>query len=142
MTNPELAQLSRRVEPSDPRGTDDNDDELLTDPRTFLGAFVPQNYSFLTRQGVCKKELEGNAAIMELYEKFSKSKELPSDPVDRANVEHVLRHGYVVLENCFSKDEAEAAKAEIDRLSGNAPMKGRNPFEGHNTNRIYSLLNK
>ncbi|EFW16937.1 hypothetical protein D8B26_003747 [Coccidioides posadasii str. Silveira] len=67
---------------------------------------------------------------------------LPEDPVDRANVEHVLQHGYVVIENCFSKEEAEAAKAEIDRLSGSAPMIGRNSFEGFNTNRIYSLLNK
>ncbi|KMU90035.1 hypothetical protein CIHG_07719 [Coccidioides immitis H538.4] len=67
---------------------------------------------------------------------------LPEDPVDRANMEHVLQHGYVVIENCFSKEEAEAAKAEIDRLSGSAPMIGRNSFEGFNTNRIYSLLNK
>lgn len=80
--------------------------------------------------------------MMELYENYSKSRGLPSDPVDRANVEHVLRHGYVVLENCFSKDEAEGAKAEIDRLSGGSPVKGRNAFEGYNTNRIYSLLNK
>lgn len=67
---------------------------------------------------------------------------MPADPVDRANVEHCLRHGYVVLENCFPKEEADAAKAEIDRLSGSDPIKGRNPFEGLNTNRIYSLLNK
>ena len=67
---------------------------------------------------------------------------LPQDPSDRANVQHVLRHGYVVLENCFSKAEADEAKAEIDRLSGNSPRVGRNPFEGFKTNRIYSLLNK
>ncbi|KAL1954876.1 hypothetical protein VTO42DRAFT_465 [Malbranchea cinnamomea] len=79
---------------------------------------------------------------MEIYENYYKTKPLPSDPVDRANIEHVLKHGYVVLENCFSKEEAEAAKAEIDRLSGRAPFKGRNAFEGFNTNRIYSLLNK
>ncbi|EEH03287.1 phytanoyl-CoA dioxygenase [Histoplasma capsulatum G186AR] len=67
---------------------------------------------------------------------------LPTDPVDRANVEHCLRHGYVVLENCVTKEEVTVAKAEIDRLSGADPMKGRNTFEGLNTNRIYSLLNK
>ncbi|KAL2369461.1 hypothetical protein RJ035_004615 [Blastomyces gilchristii] len=67
---------------------------------------------------------------------------LPADPVDRANVEHCLRHGYVVLENCFTTEEADAAKAQIDRLSGSDPIKGRNAFEGLNTNRIYSLLNK
>ena len=134
------------MEPSDPRGPesdDDDDDELFNTSQNSFRAPLSLKYCFiLTWQSVCKKELERSAAIMELYEMFSKSKELPSDPVDRANVEHVLRHGYVVLENCFSKDEAEAAKAEIDRLSGDSPMKGRNPFEGHNTNRIYSLLNK
>lgn len=67
---------------------------------------------------------------------------MPKDPVDRANVVKVLRDGYVVIENCFTKQEAEAAKAEIDRLSGSAPIAGRNAFEGLNTNRIYSLLNK
>jgi hypothetical protein len=80
---------------------------------------------------------------MDIYDNYyTKRKELPSDPVDRANVEHVLKHGYVILENCFSKAEAEAAKTEIDRLSGGSPLKGRNPFEGLSTNRIYSLLNK
>ncbi|KAK2802924.1 hypothetical protein FQN50_007169 [Emmonsiellopsis sp. PD_5] len=70
-----------------------------------------------------------------------KYSELPEDPTDRANVEHVLRHGYVILENCFTQDEANEAKAEIDRLSGKTPHPGRNAFEGFKTNRIYSLLN-
>jgi len=48
----------------------------------------------------------------------------------------------VILENCFSKAEAEDAKAEIGRLGGKEPESGRNPFEGLKTNRIYSLLNK
>lgn len=78
----------------------------------------------------------------QIYENYYKTKPLPLDPVDRANIEHVLKHGYVVLEDCFTKDEADSAKAEIDRLSGSAPVKGRNAFEGFNTNRIYSLLNK
>lgn len=59
---------------------------------------------------------------------------LPTDPVDRANVEHCLRHGYVVLENYVTKEEVTVAKAEIDRLSGADPMKGRNTLEGLNTN--------
>jgi hypothetical protein len=67
---------------------------------------------------------------------------LPSDPTSRSDVEAVLEHGYVVLDNVFTKKEAEEAKAEMHRLSGNAPLKGRNAFEGVNTNRIYSLLNK
>jgi len=68
--------------------------------------------------------------------------ELPADPKHRANIEHVLEHGYIVLENQFSKEEAEEAKAEMRRMSGTKPKKGRNPFEGRDTNRIYSLLNK
>ena len=68
--------------------------------------------------------------------------ELPSDPIARADVEHVLEHGYVILENVFSKAKAESTKAEMRRLQGDAPLVGRNPFEGLDTNRIYSLLNK
>jgi hypothetical protein len=75
---------------------------------------------------------------------FSNFKErpLPNDPVSRADVEHVIEHGYVILHDVFTKNEAEAAKAEIQRLSGSAPLKGRNNFEGIDTTRIYSLLNK
>ncbi|KAF2432123.1 phytanoyl-CoA dioxygenase [Tothia fuscella] len=66
----------------------------------------------------------------------------PSNPQTRADIEHVLEHGYVILEDCFSKAEAEDAKKEIRRLSGDSPEPGRNPFEGLKTNRIYALLNK
>lgn len=69
-------------------------------------------------------------------------KPLPSDPVTRADVEHVLEHGYVILPDCFTKAEAKEARDEINRLLGEAPLGGRNAFEGLNTNRIYSLLNK
>ena len=68
--------------------------------------------------------------------------ELPSDPVARADIEHVLEHGYVILEDVFSKEKAESSKAEMRRMQGDAPVAGRNSFEGFDTNRIYSLLNK
>ena len=48
----------------------------------------------------------------------------------------------MILRDCLSAAEAAEARAEIDRLSGPNPMTGRNDFEGYNTNRIYSLLNK
>ena len=67
---------------------------------------------------------------------------LPTDPTSRADIDHVLEHGYVVLRDVFTKEDAEAAKAEIRRLSGSSPLTGRNPFEGIDTSRIYSLLNK
>jgi hypothetical protein len=65
-----------------------------------------------------------------------------SDPQFQQDIEHVHEHGYVILENVFTRDEAEAAKQEIARLSGHDPKTGRNDFEGLDTNRIYSLLNK
>ena len=70
------------------------------------------------------------------------SKPYPEDPIARADIEHVLQHGYVVLPDCFTKEEAGEARDEINRLLGDAPLGGRNDFEGLNTNRIYSLLNK
>jgi hypothetical protein len=80
-------------------------------------------------------------APFNLYSEGPK-RDLPRDPTTRSDVEAVLAHGYVVLNDVFTKAEAEEAKAEMRRLAGDAPLKGRNPFEGVNTNRIYSLLNK
>ncbi|KAK5097007.1 hypothetical protein LTR70_002190 [Exophiala xenobiotica] len=77
-----------------------------------------------------------------LYSRAAEHKSLPSDPAVRRDVEHILEHGYVIIPDCFSKAEAKEARDEIQRLLGKDPQKGRNPFEGLNTNRIYSLLNK
>ncbi|KAH0840658.1 Phytanoyl-CoA dioxygenase family protein [Fonsecaea pedrosoi] len=83
----------------------------------------------------------------DFYSEALARRALPSDPAVRADIEHVLEHGYVVIPNCFSADEAREARDEITRLlhkdsSGQRPLTGRNSFEGLNTNRIYSLLNK
>lgn len=67
---------------------------------------------------------------------------LPTNPQSRADIEHVLAHGYVILPQCFTPLQALEARTEIDTLLGTHPLTGRNPFEGHATNRIYSLLNK
>lgn len=48
----------------------------------------------------------------------------------------------MIIQNAFSKEDGQAAIEEINRLSGTTPKPGRNPFEGLDTNRIYSLLNK
>jgi hypothetical protein len=69
-------------------------------------------------------------------------KPLPSDPALASDIQHVLTHGFVILHNQFSPSRTASTIAEIDRLSGTAPEAGRNAFEGLNTNRIYSLLNK
>jgi len=71
-----------------------------------------------------------------------KAKPLPSDPCTRADIEAVLENGYVIIPDCFTKDEAKEARDEIQRLVGTSPRGGRNPFEGLRTTRIYSLLNK
>lgn len=77
-----------------------------------------------------------------IYSRSIERKPLPEDPTTRAEVEHVLEHGYVIIPDCFTKAEAQEARDEIRRLLGQEPLGGRNNFEGLNTNRIYSLLNK
>ncbi|RMD41318.1 hypothetical protein DV735_g3840, partial [Chaetothyriales sp. CBS 134920] len=69
-------------------------------------------------------------------------KALPDDLKTRTDIEHVLKHGYVIIPDCFTKEEAREARDEIDRLHGRDALVGRTDFEGLNTNRIYSLLNK
>jgi hypothetical protein len=54
---------------------------------------------------------------------------LPSDQRTRLLAEKIMKDGYVVIPNCFSRVEAEEAKAEIDRLSGTDPWTGRTDFE-------------
>ncbi|KIW18123.1 hypothetical protein PV08_02411 [Exophiala spinifera] len=76
------------------------------------------------------------------YSRATARKPLPEDAGTRADIEHVLKHGYVVLPDCFTEAEAREARGEIVRLLGKDPLHGRNSFEGLNTNRIYSLLNK
>jgi len=67
---------------------------------------------------------------------------IPTDRVQRDRVLQVLKQGYIVIPNCFSREDAHEAIVEIDRLSGKDPWTGRNDFEGHKTNRIFALPNK
>lgn len=67
---------------------------------------------------------------------------LPEDPVKRADVESVLQNGYVALDNLLTEEDVQSLREEIDRMTGENPRKGRHMFEGTNTIRIYSLLNK
>jgi hypothetical protein len=82
------------------------------------------------------------SASFNIYSQSTQRKPLPSDPQTRADIQHVLEHGYTILPGCFTAQEASEARAEIKRLLGHQPLTGRNNFEGVNTNRIYSLLNK
>lgn len=67
---------------------------------------------------------------------------LPEDPVKRADVESVLQNGYVALDNLLTEEDVQSLREEVDRMTGENPRKGRHMFEGRETVRIYSLLNK
>ena len=62
------------------------------------------------------------------------------DPaVAEADLARVQRDGYVILADLLDSDELARIRAAV------APMlelHGRNPFEGHATQRVYSVLNK
>ena len=61
-------------------------------------------------------------------------------------IDHVLKHGYVILPNIFTPSQVSTANSELSRLrsigSGPASKGGRNPFEGWKTERIYALPDK
>lgn len=63
--------------------------------------------------------------------------------VDPATIESDLaaveRDGYVILENLLSPAECHQIRETVTPLLGRT---GRNAFEGHRTQRVYSLLNK
>ncbi|APA98999.1 phytanoyl-CoA dioxygenase family protein [Nocardia seriolae] len=62
------------------------------------------------------------------------------DPaVVEADLAAVARDGFVILEDLLSEGELEAIRREVGPL---LDLKGRNNFEGHSTQRIYSVLNK
>ncbi|WP_280356596.1 phytanoyl-CoA dioxygenase family protein [Nocardia otitidiscaviarum] len=56
-----------------------------------------------------------------------------------ADLAAVRRDGYVVLENLLTPDELDEIRREMRPLLDRT---GRNNFEGHATQRVYSLLNK
>ncbi|KAL2011438.1 hypothetical protein VTN00DRAFT_4156 [Thermoascus crustaceus] len=73
---------------------------------------------------------------------FSHCPDLPDNEVNRADVEAVLKDGYVVMEKLIPMEEIEMLRDEIARMTGYSPKLGRHIFEGRDTVRIYSLLNK
>ena len=69
---------------------------------------------------------------------------LPKDNQSIEDIKFVEEHGYILFPSLLDPKLVQDALAEIDRLTSTSPdpLTGRNPFEGTNTNRIYSLLNK
>jgi ectoine hydroxylase-related dioxygenase (phytanoyl-CoA dioxygenase family) len=49
------------------------------------------------------------------------------------------RDGYLILEGLLSPEECRQIRTEVTALLAHT---GRNPFEGHSTQRVYSVLNK
>ena len=72
----------------------------------------------------------------------------PVPPELQGVVDHVIEHGYVIIENAFTTAQTDEAIEELRRLaespeaSGPAGAGGHNTLEGFNTRRIYALLNK
>ena len=69
---------------------------------------------------------------------------LPARPhadadADPAALEHLRTHGYVILPSLLSPTEVETVRSE---LAPHLNHFGRNPFEGHRTQRVYALLAK
>ncbi|MCR9093976.1 MAG: phytanoyl-CoA dioxygenase family protein [bacterium] len=67
---------------------------------------------------------------------------LPAVPTSDANpeaLEHLETHGYVILPSLLSREEVETIRGE---LAPHLTHFGRNPFEGHKTQRVYALLAK
>ncbi|MFS2295371.1 MAG: phytanoyl-CoA dioxygenase family protein [Actinomadura sp.] len=57
----------------------------------------------------------------------------------RADLAALERDGHVILTGLLSREECDDLRAELTPLLGHT---GRNAFEGHRTQRIYSVLNK
>lgn len=62
-------------------------------------------------------------------------------PSIRTDVDHLSRHGYVVIPGLLARDRIERIRAELaPYLRGT--LRGRNDFEGFRTERVYALLAK
>ncbi|MDJ0877849.1 MAG: phytanoyl-CoA dioxygenase family protein [Halieaceae bacterium] len=62
-----------------------------------------------------------------------------SAPEVAADFEALMRDGYVIIKNLIDHDTCDAIKAECLEL---LKQTGRNPFEGHATQRVYDVLSK
>jgi ectoine hydroxylase-related dioxygenase (phytanoyl-CoA dioxygenase family) len=69
----------------------------------------------------------------------------PPVPAARTTGKEVARQllddGYVVVSGMMPAQEVQAARADLDRVLA-ATRRGRNPFEGYSTQRVYALFAK
>lgn len=73
------------------------------------------------------------------YRRTASAGETVDAAVADADVAAVRRDGYVILPGLLDAGEIAAIKKAVDPLLART---GRNPFEGHATQRVYSVLNK
>lgn len=73
------------------------------------------------------------------YRRTASAGETVDAAVADADVAAVRRDGYVILPDLLDAGEIAAIKKAVDPLLART---GRNPFEGHATQRVYSVLNK
>ena len=73
------------------------------------------------------------------YRRTASSGESIDAAVADADVARVRRDGYVILPGLIDAEEIAAIKSAVAPLLGHT---GRNAFEGHGTQRVYSVLNK
>ena len=68
----------------------------------------------------------------------SSGRRVDADVAD-ADLDAVQRDGYVVMPGLLGKEKLDEIRSEVAPLLGRT---GRNNFEGHTTQRVYSVLNK
>lgn len=73
------------------------------------------------------------------YRRTASAGESVDPAVADADVARVRRDGYVILPGLIDAEEIAAIKSAVAPLLGHT---GRNAFEGHGTQRVYSVLNK
>jgi len=61
--------------------------------------------------------------------------------LDEASLQHLRDDGYLVIENALSAEQVARLRRALDPHF-EKQLYGRNPFEGHQTQRVYGLLQK
>lgn len=80
----------------------------------------------------------GDADHAGTYRQLQPSEDRNSPEID-ADFETLMRDGYVIIENLVSRETCTTIKEEGSKLVGHT---GRNPFEGHQTQRVYNVFGK
>ncbi len=80
-----------------------------------------------------------NADLAGTYPRTASAGQSVDPAVVEADLAAVQRDGYVILPDLLSGDELARIREAVAPL---LDLHGRNPFEGHATQRIYSVLNK